>query len=240
MRIRPQIDQVSVVLLGSFNPAIFLPNWFAQNKMIGEKESGIPVRLQTREELEFETGNLHIRASLERFEISSVTGQFEHVKDLLISCFGTFLPHTPVHSMGINRCVHFDTGDFDVRDRVGSRLAPKEAWGEWGKEIEEAAAEDADMYKRGGMTSITMLQKNLQFEGRDLHVQARVEPSLRIGNHTGIFVDVVNHFNLLANGVQDTSSATAVRTLEANWESSLGRAETIFDQVMKLAEECRQ
>lgn len=161
-------------------------------------------------------------------------------KDLLISCFGTFLPHTPVDSMGINRCVHFDTGDFDVRDRVGIRLAPKEAWGEWGKEIEEASGEDPDMYKRGGMTSITMLQRNLRFEDRDLHVQARVEPSLRISNHTGIFVDVVNHFNLVANGVRDTSSATAVRTLEANWESSLRRAETIFDQIMKLTEECRQ
>lgn len=227
-------------MLGSFNPAIFLPKWLAQNKMIGEKESGIPVISQTREELEFETGNLHIRASLERFEICSITYQFEHVKDFLISCFGTFLSHTPIHSMGINRCVHFDTGDFDVRDRVGSRLAPKEAWGEWGKEIEEATVEDADMYKRGGMTSITMLQKNLQFEGRDLYVQARVEPSLRISNHTGIFVDVVNHFNLVANGVQDTSSTTAVSTLEANWESSLRRAERIFDQVMKLTEECRQ
>lgn len=62
----------------------------------------------------------------------------------------------------------------------------------------------------------------------------------QVSNHAGIFVDVVNHFNLVANGVRDTSSATAVRTLEANWESSLRRAETMFDRIMKLTEECRQ
>jgi hypothetical protein len=39
MRIKPQLDQATIVLVGRFNPAIFQPAWFALHKMLGQKEA---------------------------------------------------------------------------------------------------------------------------------------------------------------------------------------------------------
>jgi hypothetical protein len=40
MRIVPEIDQASLVLLGRFNPAIFQPFWFARHGIVGADEAG--------------------------------------------------------------------------------------------------------------------------------------------------------------------------------------------------------
>jgi len=239
MRIKPEFDNASIVLLGSFNPRIFQPAWFARHGMIGEKEAEKTVMLlQNKEECAFGVDTFELKVRLDHFLVTGVGDHPEHIKDLVISCFGKYLPHTPVVAMGINRNIHFDTGDFEVRDRVGSRLAPKDAWGEWGKEIQKSY--DAPIYERGGMLSITMLQKNLQQVGEyDSSVQAQVEPSIKIEGNTGIFVGVSNQFQLMDNEKSVQNASLAVEALEANWETSMKRAAIIVDQIMALTEEYR-
>ena len=239
MRIGPKFDNASIVLLGSFNPRIFQPAWFARNKMIGDKEADQPANLfQLKEQVvAFRVNMFELNVQPNRFVITSLDDHpAEHIKDLVISCFGKYLPHTPVTAIGINRNVHFDTGDFEVRDRVGSRLAPKDAWGDWGKEIQGAYGEP--IHGRGGMLSITMLQQNLQLDRCNVSVQAKVELSSRIENNTGIFIGINNHFELSEDqSIQD--AALAVGTLETNWETSMSRASMIADQIMALTEENR-
>jgi hypothetical protein len=237
MRIKPQLDQATIVLVGRFNPAIFQPAWFALHKMLGQKEAETAeINLIQAGISQFKVDQFELLVLSDRFSVTSLNGHPEHIRDLVISCFGQNLPHTPVRAMGINRAAHFDTGSFEVRDRVGSRLAPKDAWGAWGREIEASPLEPREA--RGGMISIVM-QQNTRPDGHKGHVQAKVEPSIRIANSTGIFVDVNDHFDLSGpeQAVQDTSSAVAV--LEANWEVSLQRSAIIIDQIMALAEECQ-
>ena len=237
MRIKPELDNASIVLLGSFNPRIFQPAWFAQHKMIGSKEAEQLANLfQFKEQVvAFRVDMFELNVQQNRFVINSLDDHpAEHIKDLVISCFGKYLPHTPVTAMGINRNVHFDTGDFEVRDRVGSRLAPKDAWGKWGEEIQKAYDEPRD--KRGGMLSITMLQQNLRLEGYNVSVQAKVEPSYKVEDGRGIFVDVNNHFELSDDGQSIPDASLAVETLEANWKTSMSRAAMIADQIMALTE----
>ena len=237
MRIKPQIDQAVIVLVGRFNPAIFQPAWFALHEMMGRKEAETAhIKVIFGELSEFKVDQFQVQVLPERFSITSLDAHPEHIKDLVISCFARYLPHTPVQAMGINRLVHFDTGSFEVRDRVGSRLAPKNAWGVWGEEIEASPFEPKEA--RGGMISLVMRQ-SLRPDRHIGHVQAKVEPSARIANHTGIFVEVNDHFQLsdTEQPVQDASSAVAI--LEGNWEASLQRSAMIIDQIMALAEECR-
>jgi hypothetical protein len=237
MRIKPQLDQATIVLVGRFNPAIFQPAWFALHKMLGQKEAESPqIKLIQAGVSQFKVDQFELLVLSDRFSITSLDGHPEHIKDLVISCFGQNLSHTPVLAMGINRATHFDTGSFEVRDRVGSRLAPKDVWGAWGKEIEASPLDPKDA--RGGMISIAM-QQSMRPDGNKGHVQAKVEPSTRIANSTGIFVDVNDHFELRGaeQAVQDASSAVAV--LESNWEASLQRSAMIIDQIMALTEECR-
>jgi len=237
MRIKPQIDHAVIVLVGRFNPAIFQPAWFALHKMLGEKEAETAeIKVIIGDVSQFKLDQFEIQVLPERFTITSLDVHPEHIKDLVISCFGQSLPHTPVRAMGINRLVHFDAGGFEIRDRVGNRLAPKDAWGTWGKEIDAAPREPEGA--RGGMVSIVMRQSS-RSDGHKGHVQAKVEPSALVTNNAGIFVDVNDHFDLSApeQAVQDASSAVAL--LEKNWEASLKRSATIIDQIMALAEECR-
>jgi hypothetical protein len=237
MRIKPQLDQATIVLVGRFNPAIFQPAWFALHKMLGQREAESPeIKLIQAGVSQFKVDQFELLVLSDRFSITSLDGHPEHIKDLVISCFGQNLPHTPVLAMGINRAAHFDAGSFEVRDCVGTRLAPKDAWGAWGKDIEASPLDPKEA--RGGMISIVM-QQSVRPDGHKGHVQARVEPSTRIANSTGIFVDVNDHFELRGpeQAVQDASSAVAV--LESNWEASLQRSAMIIDQIMALTEECR-
>ena len=237
MRIKPELDQATIVLVGRLNPAIFQPAWFALHGMLGQKEAErSEIQLIQAGVSQFKVDQFELLVLSNRFSITSLDGHPEHIRDLVISCFGQNLPHTPVQFLGINRAVHFDTGSFEVRDRVGSRLAPKDAWGAWGKEIEASPLEPREA--RGGMISVVM-QQSLRPDGHKGHVQAKVEPSVRVENSTGIFVDVNDHFDLRGaeQAVQGASSAVAV--LEANWEASLQRSGTIIDQIMALTEECR-
>ena len=239
MRISPQLDRATIVLIGRFNPAIFQPAWFALHEMIGQKEAeAADIKLIHEEVSQFKVDQFELLVLADRFSITSLDTHPEHIRDLVISCFGRFLPHTPLRAIGINRAVHFDTGDFEVRDRVGSRLAPKDAWGAWGEEIKEAPREPIPIEVRGGVVSI-MMQQNPRPDGYQGYVQARVAPSVEIANHTGIFVDVNDHFSLngAEQAVQDASSAVAM--LETNWENSLQRSAMIIDQIMALTEECR-
>lgn len=237
MRISPQLDHATIVLVGRFNPAIFQPAWFALHEMIGQKEAeAADIKLIHEEVSQFKVDQFELQVLANRFGITSLDTHPEHIRDLVISCFGRFLPHTPLRAIGINRAVHFDTGDFEVRDRVGSRLAPKDAWGAWGEELREALREPLEV--RSGMISIVMRQ-SLRPDGYKGYVQARVEPSVQIANHTGILVDVNDHFDLngAEQAVQDASSAVAM--LETIWENSLQRSAMIIDQIMALTEECR-
>ena len=117
---------------GTFEPSIFLPTWFAQHQMIGKKEAENLEISPTKNELEFKVDAFKLRARPNLFEIVSSDNHFEHVRDLVISCFGKVLPSVPIKLVVICRRIHFDAGGFEVRDRVGSRLAPKEPWGKWG------------------------------------------------------------------------------------------------------------
>lgn len=69
----------------------------------------------------------------EGLPISLLSGFMLH--DLVVRTFREALIHTPINKLGINRLVHFGVGDEETRDKIGKKLAPQEAWGEWASDI---------------------------------------------------------------------------------------------------------
>ena len=105
--------------------------------MIGAKEAeGAVLRLIHPEIAHFELDEFVVQVVPDKFVINSRTDYPEHARDLVVTCFGEHVTHTPITALGINRSVHFHSGSIWIRNRVGRRLAPKEPWGEWGQEIE--------------------------------------------------------------------------------------------------------
>jgi hypothetical protein len=100
MRIEPEISAANIVLIGSFNPRIFRPEWFQSMDIIGNAD-----------------------------DQSADDPPFVRIQDVVLKAFKEFLMHTPVYPLGINRTVHFSVGSFNVRDAIGRLLAPHEPWG---------------------------------------------------------------------------------------------------------------
>ena len=235
MRIKPQIDRTTILLVGSFNPAVFQPAWFARHGMIGDEEAEDPNMSVNGRESRFKTAQFRTSVRRDRFMAAGLDNHSDPVRDLAVSCFKEALPHTPIHTVRISRRIRFDAGSSGVRDGVVGRLAPKEAWGEW---MEQASRESGNGSERGDISSIVMTRDLESEEGLKIRVDARVGPSIR--TRAGIFVNVVSHFPPDDGEEEDQDASFAVGILQDCWESSLERAEFIFDQIMKLAEECAE
>jgi len=230
VRIEPEISAVSLVLLGRFNPAIFLPAWFARYRLLTDREAdSANLVIANNEVVNFEAEWLHLEVFPSRLQMISRTEPFIRLCDLAVRTFREFLPHTPIRALGINRQVHFRVGSFDARDRIGSILAPKEPWGEWGRLL----AASPEKEKRGGMRSLTMTQAAPDGRQRGC-INVTVEPSRNIGQESdGISVQVNDHFEL-QDADRTYDSNEIVGLLEDNFQHSLKRSEKIIDHVMSL------
>ena len=230
VRIDPTINGIAVVLLGSFNPSIFTPAWFGWNGLLSEGTVSVAeLRMAQPQATVFKADWLELQVLPDRFTITSSQPPFVRVMDLTIRLFGEKLPHTPIHSLGINRQVHFLLNNYQERDRIGRLLAPTGPWGAWGRQLEPDG-------KHGGMTSLTMAQVNLGDRSPAGRLSVTVEPSTRIGlDGTGAFVQVNDHY-----AIEDVTSPTAtsdiIGILERNFEASIQWADQIVDQVMSLRE----
>ena len=229
MRIEPELSEVEVIVLGDFDPALFIPDWFVRHGLLPEPAAGeAGVSLIAPPVTEFTFDWLHLQVSAGHF--SAGTSQAPHVRvcDLVVRVFRERLPDTPLRAFEINRYVHFPVRSLDERDRIGRMLAPVEAWGgcvlNLGRDGEH-----------GGMTSLTMSQLDPPGRAAGGRINVTVEPSNRIGDpRAGIYVCVNDHYP-----IDEASLATGRSTgiLEENFDASLKRSDDIIDHVMSLAKE---
>jgi hypothetical protein len=177
----PEIDQASVVMLGSFNPAIFHPAWFKCYKLIRDEEAdSAEIRLTSPQFADFSTKWFHLQVLTERFYIlTNDSFHFEPLRDLVLSIF-SLLEHTPVKAIGLNRTMHFKMSSIEKWHSFGHFIAPKEIW--------------KDKMKNPGLLSLVMQDKRDDPPGS---VNVRIGPSEQI--QPGIFFEVNNHYDLKDN-----------------------------------------
>jgi hypothetical protein len=230
--IEPKIAGASIVLVGNFNPAIFSPDWFIRHGLVNEQavQRDDPDFIVHPQIAQFKLDWCQIVAETGKFSISSSKDPLVLIMDLAVRTFSEFLPHTPLRQLGINRQVHFQVASPDVRDAIGFRLAPPDAWGEWGAHITASSNQ-----KRGGLRSLTMQQQVFD-DDRSGHISTTVQPSSQITPGLGIYVQVNDHFEATE---QDPARGTReiVTLLEDRFETSLSNSDSIIDQIMRLADE---
>lgn len=231
MRVEPEQSSVSIVLVGSLNPAIFHPSWFLANGLLSAEEAeSAQVELVHREMTIFRAGDwLKLQVEPNRFIVQTEVPPFIRLCDLVVRTFREFLHHTPIRMMGVNRSVHFSVGDEETRNRIGKLLAPQDPWGEWGPCLEGSSVE-----KRGGMRSLTMEQKDLD-DREGGYIRAKIEPSNVIRNASGIFMEINDHYET-RDPEHAQGAEPIVDLLEKRFEDSIRRAEWIADQIMALEE----
>jgi hypothetical protein len=230
MRIAPEISSASIVLVGSFNPPIFHPAWFAKNGLITDQENeNAEIEIIHQEITLFRLEWLSIRIEPQRFIVETQQAPFIRLSDLVVKTFKECLNHTPISKLGINRMVHFSVGSEEMRNRIGKTLAPHEPWGEWAAAITGKSAG-----KRGGLRSLIMEQQDLDDRAKG-HIQAHLEPSLQIKFGVGISIRVNDHYEV-ENPEQTQGCEELIGLLESRFDTSIKRSEWIIDQIMALKE----
>ena len=230
LTIQPDVEDTTIVFIGSFGPEQFQPRWFSANDLIGEaeaKQAQVDVVSQVATRFRIATTDMTVMVEENRFSVS-VPVFVDSAFDLILNTFERVLPGQSISALGINKTVHFDAGSNDARTRVGKMLAPPQQWGSFGDLIMKDN-ESGDPTKIGGMVSLSMRRTRSDGSGT---VTARIEPSVKLPL-TGIYLTINDHFDIKDN----MNAKAACLTLREQWEDSRSLAHSIIDHVMVMCKE---
>lgn len=214
--VNAELESLTIALIGSFNPGIFQPAWFAAQKLISDDEAEkATIHLITSDVAVFSLGWASVSVEKDKFVVECLQPPFyEATRDLVLGTFRV-LRHTPANMLGINRTCHFQIEGREEMLRLGHLLAPKEYW--------------------TGVLTNPLLRKMVMLsertDGKKGAVNVTIEPSLRV--NSGVFIQVNDHFENKEE--QDITALTSV--LNAVFQESLARSETIMQHVLAFRNE---
>jgi hypothetical protein len=212
MPLNPEATGSSIVLLGSFNPAIFQPQWFVRQGLISESDAeNAEIKIISPQISHFETERFVVQVVLERFIVASKpNADAAPLRDLVAGTF-FILEHTPVIAMGLNRQMHLAMESEANWHRLGDRLAPKDGW----KGI---------LKGQPGMLSLSITTPMEQPSGAVLNI--KVEPSQRI--KFGAYFETNEHYP----ASKEEPLKDLMKILGDRWEKIPTYASTIVEHIL--------
>lgn len=122
-------EQPIIVLVGSFNPAIFHPAWFARHGLLPEDEAhAARIDLVHPELTQFTAEWLSVQVNQSRLQLATALPPQElPLRDVAVGIL-RLLSHTPISAIGINRIVSVELDSETAWVRVNDALAPKSPW----------------------------------------------------------------------------------------------------------------
>lgn len=204
-----EIEGLTIVFRGDFNPKIFQPAWFAAQKLIRDQESEqAKVNIIHETIVSFNLEWFHLDVEPNKFSAGTNQAPYlEIVRDLVIGTF-RILKHTPIRMMGINLESHFKMKSEEDWHALGDRIAPKNLWDK--------------VLDKPGLRNVTIEGKRP--DGFLGNIGVRMEPSKRI--NPGIYIAINDHYEIKE---PDTSLGCeeTINILEDNWEVSTKRSKEI-------------
>jgi hypothetical protein len=216
----PEAEGLGVVLVGSFNPAIFHPEWFLRQGIVTEADAN-EAKLQdvSPEVTILQLSDMLLQCVSDRFSLSTRNiSVAPRMQDFIRQLFRVLL-HTPIRACGINPHVHLRAADEKYWHKIGHTLAPKEpVWNE--------------LLGSTGMQSLTVKAPRPPSEYPGF-INITVEPSVK--HHPGLFVKANYHFGLEPGPIHAGSAARVLKFIDSEWKqaSEIARrtAETIFEKI---------
>jgi hypothetical protein len=211
---KPEVEAAYIVMLGSFNPAIFQPSWLSSQGLIRNEEAeSAKITVIQAEAAAFSTEWFQLQVLPNRFQlVTSDPRQYSPLRDLASAVFA-LLPHTPVKALGLNRNFHFNMPTIEAWHELGHQLAPKEMW----KKVLDSP----------GMRSIVMQGRRPNATGGLVNV--KVEPSARI--QPGVFIEFHEEFNTSSD---DEGARWIGRCITDHWDATMAYAEVTADHLLSL------
>lgn len=207
-----QINELILIFVGKFNPAIISPYWLVYHKLIREEEGkNAKVEVIHNELVKFEIDWLKIQVSKDRFEFKSTQeSYFEPLKDLAVSIF-KILNQTPLESFGINHLRHYTLDTAKEYYEFGNKLAPLAPWKKTMKDPKVLSLELLDLKENGSR-------------------RVRIQPSDSLKNTQNAFmININDHFETDLPNPQKNDKL--ISFLIESWASSFAFADEIESHI---------
>jgi hypothetical protein len=216
-----EIDGLSIVLIGSFNPSIFHPQWLVAQGLISqteakENEKDIQIVSQQVSSFKLNMGDLSITP--QRFQvITTKSPYFEKIRDLVIGMF-EILQHTPIFQMGINWERHYKFQNDELWHEFGHKLAPQEPW--------------KNVLTKPGLFSLQI--QSQRTDSNNGHVLVTVAPSQGFSIKYGTFLQVNDHFDVqhLVKSDPSIGCIPILKLLKENWYESQKLRDKIVKEII--------
>ena len=210
---RLELDAFSIVVLGSFNPAIFHPLWFSFNNLIRTEEATKNVEIQVvhRNATIFTTEWFSLQVTGDRFAVETRDpSKSLLLRDLALGTFKT-LEHTPLSSFGLNRISQFQVSTVERWHAFGHHFAPKESWNK--------------IIKDPGLRVLAIEGKR---DGCDGKMTVSIEPSAKV--QPGILININEHHDLPVPekaGSPGDRVALFLDGLQTSWEGFVAYSDRV-------------
>lgn len=213
-QLRPGYDEAIIVVVGTFNPSIFQPEWFRKHEFLTEVDAeaatNSPDLVLANDVAQVITPWLRWQALRRKLDVRTHDpSRFQDIRDLVVSVL-ELLEHTPVTGLGINRSLHFQMPTREAANLVGDRLGPKAPW--------------SGTIKEPGLLSLQMRGHNPDGIGSSYIVTLSVSSRLPA---PAIAIDTNAHYDLTLPG--------AVAALKNDFDLAMHGAMTAANQLLEVA-----
>jgi hypothetical protein len=212
----PEIEGLSITVVGAFNPAIFHPEWFLRYKVLSEEEiTGSTPTFVTGDISQIQFGTVDFVCVKNTMTVRTLKlAYFEKVVDFVASVF-TLLSHTPIQAAGINAEAHYKIESTDYWHKIGHTLAPKN--GIWD-----------ELYQKPGMQNLMIRSpREGKFGG---FTMITVEPSAFV--NPGLYVASNCHCDI-PNTAGNVTSEILREFLQLEWNSAKVEARRVANKLFE-------
>lgn len=210
-----EIQALSIVLIGHFNPVIFHPFWLAKNGLIANVEAeSAEVQIIHQDLAVYKISWFNFELTRERFHINTLNeAYFEPLRDLVVGIF-EILAETPVTQMGINFEYHVPLPSKADLTNFLNNLSPSSFW--------------KKVFDQPSFNTISIQQSRTTFPFG--FVDLLVAPSGRVSN--GIFFRINNHYEFPANKENVSNGCReSITFLNANWKNTADDSKILVEKI---------
>ncbi len=208
-----QIETLSLVFIGDFNPVIFQPYWLANKNLIREDEArNAKIELIHNEIARIELDDwLFLEVSRNRCEFkTSKEPYFYPLKDLASGIF-SILNETPIKSFGLNHIYELSLKSKEHYYNFGSALTPLNIWTD---DLNDPRLFRLEIYEQE--------RKNVKNSSRRIRITPTDQQI-----PFGITININNHFEISTQNIK----RELIPFIDSIWDTSFTNSKQIVENL---------